>query len=246
MRVFLPILVLCVCNSWIAIALAKARRHTEALFNTNGVSKSNSSEGGGVSKHRRVLSTTSSSIRYEKTKNTRAPPLKLAFYSKYRSKSRSDLGSREDEPTSEGAVTSRSLVSNRLLKPASSSALVAKIRKHSADSYISYDSESEIAAKGNIINKLYHQNSRRSGGSGSGNGGSPPHRLSNVADYRGNLMINSSVPRPSGYINIRAQKNTQHISIMLFAVSIGFVILNLPFAIRTIFHRQYQEDFKVI
>lgn len=34
-RVFLPILVLCVCNSWIAIALAKARRNTEALFNNS-------------------------------------------------------------------------------------------------------------------------------------------------------------------------------------------------------------------
>lgn len=31
-RVFLPILLLCLCNSWIAIALAKASRNTEALF----------------------------------------------------------------------------------------------------------------------------------------------------------------------------------------------------------------------
>jgi hypothetical protein len=35
--------------------------------------------------------------------------------------------------------------------------------------------------------------------------------------------------------------NTSHISIMLFAVSIGFVILNLPFALRQVFHLQFAD-----
>lgn len=47
-------------------------------------------------------------------------------------------------------------------------------------------------------------------------------------------------------INLQAKKNAQHISIMLVAISVGFVICNLPFAIRTLFHRYFSEKFKLI
>ena len=49
-------------------------------------------------------------------------------------------------------------------------------------------------------------------------------------------------------INIRDRNVSQQISIsvMLFAVSFGFVVLNLPFAIRTLFHRQFKENFKLL
>ena len=38
---------------------------------------------------------------------------------------------------------------------------------------------------------------------------------------------------------------TRHISIMLFAVSFGFVIFNLPYALKTIFHRQFSKKNKI-
>ncbi len=37
----------------------------------------------------------------------------------------------------------------------------------------------------------------------------------------------------------------QHISIMLFAVSFGFVLLNLPYAIKTLFQRQFAKKNKI-
>ena len=40
-RVFLPVILLCVCNFWIALALAKARKNTEALFQDNSSSSRN-------------------------------------------------------------------------------------------------------------------------------------------------------------------------------------------------------------
>lgn len=225
---FLPILVLCVCNSWIAIALAKARRNTEALFNTissgGGGGGGSTSNGGG---------TKSASAGASGSSSSRHPAPKLAFYSKYRKSS--------------AGVDVDSCVSMSSLKPASSSATGVALRKHSAaDCFVSFDSESE-----------YHQ--KLGGGVGvvGGAGSSrrtpslmpPSRRMSSGIEYlnptRSTLLINSHQSRPSGNIHIRGQKSTQHISIMLFAVSIGFVILNLPFAIRTLFHRQYQEDFKV-
>lgn len=46
--------------------------------------------------------------------------------------------------------------------------------------------------------------------------------------------------------NFKSKKNTQHISIMLVAVSVGFIFCNLPFALRTLFHRYFSERFKLI
>ncbi len=39
--------------------------------------------------------------------------------------------------------------------------------------------------------------------------------------------------------------SSHHISIMLLTISIGFIVLNLPFAIHTIFHKHYSSKFKV-
>lgn len=55
-----------------------------------------------------------------------------------------------------------------------------------------------------------------------------------------NIRTNFSV------INIRRKNTTQHISIMLFAVSFGFVILNLPFAIKTLFKRHFSKDNQIL
>lgn len=43
-RVFIPFIMLCICNSWIAVALAKASRRTEELFrdSVRGVGRANS------------------------------------------------------------------------------------------------------------------------------------------------------------------------------------------------------------
>lgn len=128
-RVFLPILLLCVCNSWIAIALAKARRNTEALFGDNS---------------RRISENNKARVFKFKTTN---------------------------------------------------------LKRKSVESY-STESENE---------DTQHRNSR----------------ANNV-------------------IHIRNRNSTQHISIMLFAVSFGFVVFNLPFALRTLFHRTFSEKFKLL
>lgn len=196
------------CNSWIAIALAKARRNTEALFNTIG---------GGSS------SNGSSSV----VSSSRQPAPKIAFYSKYRKASNAAVSSHIDHIDDSCVSTTSSL------KPGN-----IDIRKHSAaDCYMNYDSESEFhqkMSKSRRTPSLMPPTRRMSGG------------MEFLNPNRSTLLINSNHhSRPSTNIHIRGQKSTQHISIMLFAVSIGFVILNLPFAIRTLFHRQYQEEFKV-
>ena len=43
----------------------------------------------------------------------------------------------------------------------------------------------------------------------------------------------------------KRRNTTQHISIMLFAISFGFVLLNLPYAVKTIFHRHFSKNNKI-
>jgi hypothetical protein len=115
-----------------------------------------------------------------------------------------------------------------------------EIRKTSAaDCYLTDDSENEFQQ-----HHLLHPNPNSNASNSSGE--FQKRNIGLMTNYNNNNN-NVSGARPSGAnMHIRGQKSTQHISIMLFAVSIGFVILNLPFAIRTLFQRQYQDDFKVI
>ena len=46
--------------------------------------------------------------------------------------------------------------------------------------------------------------------------------------------------------NTKAKKNSNYISLMLFAVSLGFVLFNLPFAIKTIYETKFKEKLKAI
>ena len=46
--------------------------------------------------------------------------------------------------------------------------------------------------------------------------------------------------------HIKGRSNNNHISIMLLAVSIGFILFNLPFAIRTLLQRHFKEKFKIL
>ena len=46
--------------------------------------------------------------------------------------------------------------------------------------------------------------------------------------------------------NAKADQSSHYISVMLFAVSFGFVFFNLPFAIKTIYERNFQEKRKTL
>ncbi len=60
-----------------------------------------------------------------------------------------------------------------------------------------------------------------------------------------NNIINNSINNNNNNNNKKKFNTTQHISIMLFAVSFGFVLLNLPYAIKTIFHRHFSKKNKI-
>ena len=47
-------------------------------------------------------------------------------------------------------------------------------------------------------------------------------------------------------VNSKADKNSNYISIMLFTVSFGFIVLNLPYAINTIYEQNFKEKQNVL
>jgi hypothetical protein len=148
-RVFMPILLLCLCNSWIVIGLARAKKRTNAIFRHNSIQNQNNQN------------------------NSKAR--KMAAYNE-------------------------------------------------CEENINKDDITSIKTK---------------------------HSSSNGSIYSTNQNTSKKIPHPSNNnknVHIRGGKNntTQHISLMLFAVSFGFVIFNLPFAIRTLLHRQFSENFKIL
>ena len=46
--------------------------------------------------------------------------------------------------------------------------------------------------------------------------------------------------------NSKADKNSNYISVMLFTVSLGFILLNLPFAIKTIYEKNFKEKHNIL
>ena len=147
-RVFMPILLLCLCNSWIVIGLARAKKRTNAIFRHN-------------------------SMQFNENNSNRN---KKAVYIK-------------------------------VIQPD--------------------DTNNKDDLKSGIRTK---------------------RSCSNASMYSFNQNLNKKSAQTQNNVHIRGGKNntTQHISLMLFAVSFGFVIFNLPFAIRTLLHRQFSENFKIL
>jgi hypothetical protein len=176
-RVFIPFILLCICNSWIALALAKATRNTEALFRDSYHIAGNESAIG------------------RSASSTAAPPQNFKHVIKFKKmKSRGNSSEAGNNQNVTGPSRSDSMDAGYLTDP---------------DQY----------DLGKVNNGAQLQ--RKS-------------RLKSSIHMVGNRHIMSRV------------STNQHISIMLLAVSIGFILFNLPFAIRTLFHRQFSEKFKIL
>nr|QVK45703.1 G protein-coupled receptor [Proales similis] len=143
-RVFLPLLMLCICNSWIVLAISKAKKKTDAMFG----------------------------------EASRREPGALARANNRRS---------TDE----------------------------------IDAFDPDSSEQERRRRISMAAKTCQERRKK--------------------DSLGSKSIAYQTAAPA-----RSRNNTHHISIMLFTISLGFVLLNLPFAIRTLFHRQFQEQFRIV
>lgn len=159
-RVFFPIFMLCFCNTSIAIALTKAQKRANAMFNE------------------------------------------------------SEKG--DDESKRTNHLMLRKFGKKKLDKPNMSS---------SSDSEDEFKSNNEINQKSV---KFQPEQIKRD-----------KHRKETLASESKKSKQKSSA------LFMRNRNNTQHISLMLLAVSIGFIVLNLPFAIRTLFHRQFEEHFMI-
>ncbi|CAF0839054.1 unnamed protein product [Brachionus calyciflorus] len=146
-RVFVPILLLCICNSWIIIALSRARKNTEAMFMGNSHSQVNIK------------------------------------------RSKSDVTSQSKTKKRQEQIFTFKQIQN---------------------------SDSKLNAKRDSLIL-------------------PVQQIQNFKK--------SQIPKKP---QTKSKNSTQNISIMLITVSIGFVLFNLPFAIRTLFQRQFSEKFKIL
>jgi hypothetical protein len=183
-RVFIPFCLLCICNSWIAVALAKATRNTEALFANRD------------NEH-------SSTHRAEATASPASPTATSQQFFKKTFKKNKNTGL-------------------HLAVEASSQATPAGCRSNSMDAgYLTDPDQYEFSNNGKKM-------------------GAQSVKLSRNRQHKNSIHMSSN-----RHIASRANTN-QHISIMLLAVSVGFILLNLPFAIRTLFHRQFSENFKLL
>jgi hypothetical protein len=202
-RVFLPILVLCICNSWIGIALARAKRNTEAIFRGQESSVHNNSNAGMTSS----ASKQNIALQQELNRNI------------YSSES---LFNKEENN-------------------------IANSKKQSEQYYLSDDNDeyeshyrlSEFRKNSSLRSNKNQQLQRKSGLLGH-------HTQSHASAMTNASNYNAPHCNTKLLTHIRGRNSTQHISIMLIAVSVGFIILNLPFAIRTLFHRQFSERFKIL
>ena len=177
-KVFLPIIVLCFFNSWIAIALARARRNTEALFREGSFREDKSNKRFNKTGFKHYNN--NNQQRYFLTKNFSTPNLKP--------KTIHFKDSTDNFIAEENYMLTNSTFNGKISKSINS------------DKMNSLNNDNNIAARGNGRN-IRH---------------------------------------------IRGKNSTQHISIMLLAISLGFVVLNLPFAIKTLFYRYLVKHFKFI
>jgi hypothetical protein len=186
-RVFMPFSILCVCNSWIAIALAKAARKAEALFGDSSLN----------------------SIGYNNN-NTGTTSLSLLSPPSLRRTSQSF----------------KHVVKFKQIKMDLNLSDCSPLRNKKNSNYFLNDS---LNANNNstlgVCEDSYYENYRK---------------MSTFSNFnrRVNVTNNSNV--------LTARNTSQHISLMLLAVSIGFIVFNIPFAIRTLFHRQFSEKFKIL
>lgn len=198
-RVFIPIMLLILCNSSIAIALARARKFakvmlaSEASFDTTSPSTSDFSK----FKNKNHFISSKKSFRIS---NPNLIP--------------------NDEKTEE-------IIMQQLIKPSNSQLSINNINNTAS---ISYTKSKEALNKINKSTcfencccfKVILAKKRNMQKSASQN------------------QISQS-QMPHNVHNRRARNNTHYISFMLFAICFGFVVLNLPFAIKTIFERQFRE-----
>lgn len=68
-------------------------------------------------------------------------------------------------------------------------------------------------------------------------------RIPNLDIICNNDLLDTNSPKKRK--NWTRLNTHQHISLMLFAVSFGFVLLNLPYAIKTLFQRQFSKKNKI-
>jgi hypothetical protein len=161
-KVFLPILIICICNSWIVVELARSGRD---------------------------LKTSESSSKFK------------TIY-----------------------------LSNRANKNS------MKIKVESNNKHVDFKSvdtiQDELEQKKKPVDSETSENSKTK-------------KKFNRADSN-SVSEDGAVRRNWSVVNIRRRNTTQHISIMLFAVSFGFVILNLPFAIKTILKRHFSKNNQIL
>ena len=193
-RVFLPILSLCICNSWIVCALAKAKKNTDALFGNNKPSASPEHKGKDLLR-KHIKANNKSEETNVKLKNLRRL-------------SNKNINNNNNNNNNNNSSDSENEFQD----------------DYDEEEVDEFKINSKANAKNINKNNLYVSN-----------------RLSNSTSFQtSSSQLNSKIFIKGG------RSNTHHISIMLFAVSFGFVLLNLPFAIRTIFHRQFSEQFKIL
>lgn len=162
-KVFLPILIICICNAWIVIELARNGRNADALFRNES-----------------TASNKFNTLQYSLNASKNASKTKSMNMSLENIEYQKELNG-VDSPSS------------------------IKTRINKKNRYATSSQQANL----NVSNDL-------------------------------NIKTNWSV------INIRRKDTTRHISIMLFAVSFGFVILNLPFAIKTLFKRHFSRDNQIL
>jgi hypothetical protein len=102
-------------------------------------------------------------------------------------------------------------------------------------------SNSKLSTESDLQLKPMIANKKNSDGSISGTFILRAHRGGGGGGNGGGVGASNRVQ-----FNRHNRSNNQHVSIMLFTVSIGFVLLNLPFALRTIIDRQYREKSKIL
>jgi hypothetical protein len=181
-RVFVPILLLCICNLSIAIVLAKARKDTMVMLS-------------------------------ECTTDTQSG---YSLYSKKHGRLEQSR-KRSSIPRKSFIKVNNKTTEELLLKIANNPGLSLNSSQNNVsvnDETSSFESNNDsIKCSGrfmNIFNRCRKQQQK-------------------------NINAESNIH------NRRAKQNSHYISVMLFSVCFGFVVLNLPFAIKTLLERKFRE-----